>query len=262
VDVDETEEDEEVEQPKPVKRRTSKTFKDMPKQPPSAYDLFFRHEQEKLTSNGEDGHLKTKTSSPQTFQQRGLNNRNKPQRPINHQRRRNKARPKIGFAGLARISTKWSEIDSESKQIFINEAEREKQRYKVALAKWKEANTMDSSSQKPNHSNDAASMHLVGSDIQQEAVRLSPIQHILLDHSNAVEARAPAPAPVFNKSSRDSLSTAMPHRVPTPAGKAQPSRRERQPPHGVVFFPRLWPESGPLAAFFNDPSLQQTFLPP
>lgn len=247
------EDDEEVEEEedKPKKRRTWKKPKDKPKRPLSAYNLFFQHEREKLiTKSGDDedaaagkGYsLDTGSKGKQT-----------------QKRRHRKTHGKIGFADLARtISCKWKEIDAETKERFEREADKEKQRYKIALSKWKEDSKLAASQKLAN--DDAGS---VQSDLKDDEDGTSLARRISLDYSTASNSTAAAAAAANTTSARtevtegtqqDSLAAliaALQHR----SMNIPPPHLFHYQPQGVDFFPRLVPNVAHLPSLYHNPPM-------
>lgn len=104
-----------------------KKFLDKPKRPLSAYNIFFKHEREKLVSNTPD------SDAPVTLESLKVD----PQRKTTKRRHR-KSHGKIGFADLARtIAEKWKTLDPESRKVFEACAAKEKERYQKEITEWK-----------------------------------------------------------------------------------------------------------------------------
>jgi hypothetical protein len=149
----------------------------------------------------------------------------------------------------------------ETKQHFINCAERNKKRCREEWAKWRGASMLSPPVQHANVGNGAASVNSDGN--QQQPTKA---QRISLHHGISVpaEAKTSAPPPALNNTQKNSLAALLvamsrqnaPSRLPLP-----PPQWQRQQPQDVVFFPRLWPTSGPLASFYNDPTMQQSVPP-
>mmetsp|Transcript_25966 Transcript_25966/g.43322 ORF Transcript_25966/g.43322 Transcript_25966/m.43322 type:complete len:408 (+) Transcript_25966:105-1328(+) len=82
-------------------RKNNRKFKKpngKPKRPLSAYNIFFKHEREKLV----------------------------------------KAKQKVGFANMAKlISVKWKEVDTEGRKEFAAAADIEQKKYRAAVKEWK-----------------------------------------------------------------------------------------------------------------------------
>jgi len=100
-------------------------FLGKPKRPLSAYNIFFKHEREKLVSNAPD--------TPVTLESLKVDPVRKPKK-----RRHRKSHGKIGFADLARtIAEKWKTLDAESRKVFEACASKEKERYQREIKEWK-----------------------------------------------------------------------------------------------------------------------------
>lgn len=110
------------------KRKTWKKPADKPKRPPSAYNLYFQLERERLLANEPDREFTAEeVARIAETQVLGL----KPKR------KHRKSHGKISFAELARvIANKWKELESSRKTVFERRAAYEKQRYVKAVEEW------------------------------------------------------------------------------------------------------------------------------
>ena len=103
------------------KKRRKKKWKkpkDKPNRPLSAYNLFFQHQRALML--GDDA----------------------PSREAEKLKKRVhcKTHGKIGFAEMAKaIGSKWKNLDPQTKKVYETQAQKEKQRYAIELAAWKQA---------------------------------------------------------------------------------------------------------------------------
>ena len=90
-----------------------------PKRPLSAYNLFFKHEREKILA----------------------------ETPVRSEGKPRRSHGKIGFGCLARtIADKWKNIDDETRDYFEDLAAEDKARYKQEKKRWKKAKTRENKS--------------------------------------------------------------------------------------------------------------------
>lgn len=120
-----------------------------PKRPLSAYNIFFKHEREKLVSDAPDD------ETPVTLESLKVDPTRKP-----NKRRHRKSHGKIGFADLARtIAEKWKSLDAEQRTVYEACAAKEKERYQKEITEWKEMKKSQSLAQDAAIKNQAALDH-------------------------------------------------------------------------------------------------------
>jgi hypothetical protein len=109
---------EEMAEKKKRRKKKWKKPKDKPNRPLSAYNLFFRHERGLMLGDDAPSHEAEKLKK----------------------RVHCKTHGKIGFAEMAKsIGGKWKTLDPDIKVFYELQANKEKQRYEMELAAWKQA---------------------------------------------------------------------------------------------------------------------------
>ena len=108
---------------------------DMPRRPLSAYNLFFKHERERLVAEVAAGMI----NSPQGSVASSNNDDNDRKRDSTPKARRLHTKASgIGFANLAKtIGNKWRSLEPGTRAIFERQAIEEKERYSKEIDRWR-----------------------------------------------------------------------------------------------------------------------------
>ena len=164
-------------QEKPARRlKKWKKPKDKPSRPLSAYNLFFRAERSiMLGVDAPDEELESLKKRVHC-----------------------KTHGKIGFAEMARvIGARWKALDPNKRKVFELQAQKEKKRYKVELAFWKESRCGESSRNVDEPGLDAMASAALRSDkvksceIHRETLEEQSINHRLVDAATRSDVPSP-----------------------------------------------------------------------